>query len=153
MIVEARPSALARSKERLLFAAVALALVAYAGLWALSAATGPRVGSGPPAERQTFTRASEPEPLPARGTEIFASGEPARYWDGTHRLIWVEPRTVVVQREIKPAKLSPPPSTVPAPPMLLPQPAPALEFTEGLPRWPEGPPVGDGSKAAGGKDT
>jgi hypothetical protein len=56
-------------------------------------------------------------------------------------------------REIPPAKLTPPPSTVPAPPMLLPLPGPALEFSTGLPRWPEGPPVGDDAKADDGEDT
>jgi len=140
--VQAQPSALARWKERWLFAAVAVTLAGYVGLWALAHATGPRVGSGQPVAKQTYARASEPEPLPARGTEVFASGEPARYWDGTRRLIWVEPKEDVIIKEIKPAKLLPPPSTVPAPPMLLPLPGPALEFSDGLPRWPEGPPVG-----------
>ena len=151
--MQARPSALARWQERWLFGAVALGLAAYVGLWALEYATGPRVGSGSPAGKQTYARASEPEPLPARGTEVFASGEPTRYWDGTRRRIWVDPHVVGPPPDIESAKLTPPPSTVPAPPMLLPLPGPALEFTDGLPRWPEGPPVGDKPKAAGGKDT
>ncbi|MHC4200856.1 MAG: hypothetical protein ACYSU0_12765, partial [Planctomycetota bacterium] len=124
--MQAQPSTLVRWKERWLFAAVAVVLVGYVGLWVLAHATGPDVGSAQPVAKQTYARASEPEPLPERGTEIFASGELARYWDETRRLIWVEPKEKVVEREIKPAKLTPPPSTVPAPPMLLPLPGPAL---------------------------
>lgn len=150
--MNARPSRLARWKERGLFAAVAAALAAYAGTWGLELWTDVRRAPGPAADKQTYIRASKPEPLPAGGAEVFPSADASDVYDPTLRPILVGPREGPKREVIKPVKLSLPPAAVPAPPMLLPVPGPALEFAGELPRWPEGPPAPVGSSRAGGTD-
>ena len=63
----------------------------------------------------------------------------------------MEPKVEVVKTVLR---LDPPPPTVPAPPMLLPLPGPALEASAGLRRWPEMPRIAveDKEEAAGAEE-
>ena len=125
-----------RLKERTLFAATAVALGAYVAAWVLAAGEAPADGRDQGASGQLYRRRTAPAVLPAGSDEVFASADPAAYWDETLARAWVEPKREKPKIVVR---LDPPRPTVPAPPMLLPVPGPALEFTSDLPRWPEGP--------------
>jgi hypothetical protein len=122
-------------KERLLFLAVSAALVGYVGLWVLGEAVSSK-GPAPPLDEQTYVRSGGLGPLPTGVAAVFASGDPADSWDPSLPRRYVEPKEAVVSEDPESVDLTPPPASVPAPPMLLPLPGPAPEFTDGLPRWP-----------------
>ena len=125
-------------RERLLFLAVSVALAGYAALWALDEAVA-RDNSGPPLDEQKYARSGELEAFPEGAADVFASADQADSWDESVPRIYVQPKAAVVAKDPKSVDLTPPPASVPAPPMLLPLPGPALEYSEGLPRWPNPP--------------
>ena len=130
-------------KERLLFLAVSAALAGYAAFWVLGEAMGGDEPEKPIAE-QTYVRAGALEPFPDGAGDVLASGDPADSWDPSVPRRYVQPKATVVSKSVEAVDLSPPPASVPAPPMLLPLPGPAPEFSEGLPRWPDPPsPAGE----------
>ena len=129
-------------KERGLFVLTAAALAAYLGPAALEAARRGLGASVPQAaggaahteeKDQRYVRASAGPALPADARAVFAGLGRDAYFDEALRRVWVEPKAVVVKAVMR---LDPPPPMVPAPPMLLPVPGPALDSTAGLPRWP-----------------
>ena len=130
-------------KERVLLLVVSAALAGYAALWILDeAVTGD--GSGPPLDKQAYVRSGSLETLPGRAEDVFASEDPADSWDESVPRRYVQPRAAVAVKAPETVELSPPPASVPAPPMLLPLPGPAPGHCDGLPRWPAAP-----SKAGG----
>ena len=130
----------ARWKERGLFAVVAVALAGYVAAWVLGGVAAD-VWSGRSAGEQRYARAREPEPLPAGAQGVFASDDPSDHWKESRGRIWVAAKGEVAEWKVEEVELAPPPASVPAPPMLLPVPGPAIECTGDLPRWPAGPPV------------
>jgi len=125
-------------KERLLFLAAAAALGGYVALWVLGEAVSGK-SQAPSLDEQTYVRSGELGPLPTGVAAVFASGDPADSWDDTVPRRYVQPKAAVAAEDTESVDLTPPPASVPAPPMLLPLPGPAPEFTDGLPRWPAVP--------------
>lgn len=125
-------------KERLLFLAVSAALAGYVALWVLGEAVA-RKGPEPPLDEQRYVRAGALKAFPEGATDVFASGDPADSWDESVPRRYVQPKVVMAALDPESVDLAPPPASVPAPPMLLPLPGPAPEFTDGLPRWPAVP--------------
>lgn len=137
-------------KEKAAFLAALAALAAYGADWALSSAarTTRRASEGPAEQR--YVVSSRFEPLPAGGSAVFASAEESAYWAESARRVWVQPK---IERQRQEVRLELPSPTVPAPPMLLTIPGPALEFTSALPRWPAFPVAARAAPAAEGGGT
>ena len=132
-------------KERGLFFLTAAVLAAYLGPAALDLARGGSKSSAQQAfggaahteeKDQRYVRAPAGPALPADAGAVFAEPDGDAYFDEELRRVWVEPKAKVVKAVMR---LDPPPPMLPAPPMLLPVPGPALDSTAGLPRWPAMP--------------
>jgi hypothetical protein len=128
-------------KERLLFLAVSAVLGGYVALWVLGEAVSGK-SQAPSLDKQTYVRSGELGPLPKGVEAVFASSNPADSWDESLPRIYVQPTVVEPTKESESVELQPPPASVPAPPMLLPLPGPAPEYSDGLPRWPNVPTAG-----------
>ena len=122
-------------KERLLFLAASAALAGYVAIWVLGEVVSSK-GPDPSLDEQTYVRSGELGPLPTGVAAVFASDDPADSWDKSLPRRYVEPKAADVVEAPESVDLTPPPASVPAPPMLLPLPGPAPEFADGLPRWP-----------------
>lgn len=84
-----------------------------------------------PLDRNTLTAGSK---------EVFFLPDDGKGWAGTERPSFVQPIKV---KEFTPVDLPLPPSAVMRPPQILPEPGPALEGTQKLPRYGEEfPPIG-----------
>jgi hypothetical protein len=121
-------------KERALCALVAACLGGYVASRLLLAGAS-TAEPGPAPSEQRYVRSFEPGELPESAGDVFPTEDP---WDDSLPRVWVQPKEAP-KVEIVKVSLDPPLPAIPSPPTLLPVPAPALEFTTGLPRWPEAP--------------
>ena len=128
-------------KERGLFILTAVAFAGYV-IWLFLAAPTDGLdaetlgGAGREEKDQRYVRAAGRPALPADAAEVFARPGKDAYFDEALRRVWVEPQKEAFRPVMR---LAPPPPVVPAPPMLLPVPGPALHATAGLLRWPAMP--------------
>jgi hypothetical protein len=129
-------SALHRNRERLIFLLSCLALAAHLAHW-LVLGENPVKATSSTGGAQRFVLAEPPTAsIPAAGA-VFAAAEPAAYFDEAVPARWVQPKVrAETQRAVT---LELPAPSFPVPPMLLPVPGPAIEFTSDLQRWPSFP--------------
>lgn len=129
-------SAMVKWKERLAFLAACALIVAYVVSWALSSRETASIDVDTGRAQRYVLASGANLSLPEAGS-VFASGESDAYFDGSIPMRWVRPKVVVEQT--KPVEISLPKPFFRGPPMLLPIPGPAVEYSSSLPRWPAFP--------------